>query len=860
MFQNYSANAGIILGGGGNLIDSQLQWNFNNVIVLNYDPSDNTNDRPRINFWRSDSNYLVYMSGGLNVLTPAPTGVITQPWGDRTSGTFNLRMPISPEGGIEGGIDLFTHDFAPPSFLFPPLNSGWTMSTDPNVPNEIKYQYKFKRGEPNPNVIIILNYSGCLPPFIPTCPSGQFLSYTRINDCPTFSCYNPLAVSLGTTLQFKRELQIYPTIEYSGVGSMNFGLGLTTNYNSSWVAYGGKRNVVKIYKDGVVPPNGSNSTEQYFDLPDARYGNLQTWFGYSLDMNKDGSILVVGAPKLSISGQTERGMAQVYTGIGGDGRTLNNVNIPYNFSQLLIGDTGSDGNLDNFGSSVKITDLGNVIFVAAYGDLNDRGSIYAFTGNKNNRWAFKQKINASGFTNIDNARQGQYRNIDCSNDGSVLVVGGSLWSGNFGKVFLYTGNPVNGWIYKDSFTPLTNIGSQPEFGYSVACNNNGSIIAVGAPKASSSGLSENGLIYIYTGSKENSWNLRQILTGSSISNTYFGRCVKTNDDGNIIYSNVRNAKESQLVGIPLSGISSGYQFSDFVIAYTGNSFIGWKYKENVSIPYLNQLFGESITTSDDGTYLQIGVPNLSSPYLTFPENVEAGGIDLYRSFPTERGFLYSFPDTSWSNGTGISNIGKWYLTNNGLSQTIIGDSTVGGTRTGIGEPAFLFYPGLTLFNNYSNGYLVFDQALTQSSISMDANFGDIASFGGGINGIEFWSGTNQGDQLFRLQYGTNGDTPYLNSLYLWTGSTFKVKLLDNVYGRNIKIRVNVRTTNIVYPTLDVDVRSAFQTAYTGIRLSNQSSVIKQINFYAGGVQNLPAQFQAKCGLGVNNIWLADSIQ
>jgi hypothetical protein len=201
MYGNFAAHAGVIANNASispNVITPTLTWNFNDVLVMDFSPpgTQNLNDRPRINIWRDingtpDLSYLKFISGGRDMLSPAPSGIIYQPWGDRRTGTITFPT-TSIDQGIIVGIDLFTHPFATPINLSPPLNEWIIDST--GVSGEIKYQYRFKTGVKFPQVNIELAYNpSCLPINIPSCNLEQIIAYsgTGVNGCPRFGCADP---------------------------------------------------------------------------------------------------------------------------------------------------------------------------------------------------------------------------------------------------------------------------------------------------------------------------------------------------------------------------------------------------------------------------------------------------------------------------------------------------------------------------------------------------------------------------------------------------------------------------------------------------------------------------------------------
>jgi len=206
MFGNFAAQAGIIAG-KTQIINASLEWNFNNVLTLNFDPLSNYNDRPRINFWRSDSSaldtrYLQFVSGGLDALYPSPTGKIIQQWGDRRTGKINLDIPINPSQGLIAGIDLFTHTWAKPTFLYPPFEQGWTSGSDTGVPHEIKYQYQFGDNKPSNVIVHIDSTPDCNPVTLPPCSlPEEYIVYEGVNQvgCPVFSCKYLTQIETGSS-------------------------------------------------------------------------------------------------------------------------------------------------------------------------------------------------------------------------------------------------------------------------------------------------------------------------------------------------------------------------------------------------------------------------------------------------------------------------------------------------------------------------------------------------------------------------------------------------------------------------------------------------------------------------------------
>ena len=179
-------------------IDLSIAWDFGNNVVYDFFPYDgNLNDRPRINLFRSDGNFIDYASGGFNFLkippnsTPDdPNAFIYQKWENRNTGIKLFKLSnfeyesINPSetSNIYYGLDFFTTENLKPIYLNPPFENGWTSGLS-NI-NEIKYQY-ILTGNYEKNIVIQLPFNG----------SSSSSSSSPIQDCFT---YWPNIVSINT--------------------------------------------------------------------------------------------------------------------------------------------------------------------------------------------------------------------------------------------------------------------------------------------------------------------------------------------------------------------------------------------------------------------------------------------------------------------------------------------------------------------------------------------------------------------------------------------------------------------------------------------------------------------------------------
>lgn len=136
-----------------------ISWNTNNVKITAYNPIVNDNDRPRINTFRTDGNYVVYMSAGHILYNPYTFQDFTV-WGDRTTAIEQVNILLY--GNLSAGVDIFTDDRLPVPYLIPSI-TNWISSNTAN-PNEIKYQYMIDKNSTSIQNIFVGLYD--IPPVL----------------------------------------------------------------------------------------------------------------------------------------------------------------------------------------------------------------------------------------------------------------------------------------------------------------------------------------------------------------------------------------------------------------------------------------------------------------------------------------------------------------------------------------------------------------------------------------------------------------------------------------------------------------------------------------------------------------------
>lgn len=128
-----------------------ISWNTGDIQITAYNPPANENDRPRINTFRTDGNYVVYMSAGYILYNPNTYQNFTL-WGNRSISSQQVPIPVFSL--LSAGVDLFTTSAIPIPNLYPPLSS-WIITSTGNI-DEVKYQYIINR-KASQNIDITIN-------------------------------------------------------------------------------------------------------------------------------------------------------------------------------------------------------------------------------------------------------------------------------------------------------------------------------------------------------------------------------------------------------------------------------------------------------------------------------------------------------------------------------------------------------------------------------------------------------------------------------------------------------------------------------------------------------------------------------
>lgn len=300
----------------------------------------------------------------------------------------------------------------------------------------------------------------------------------------------------------------------------------------------------------TVYRRGDNGWQQ-IALLTSPYTNADpfTGFGFDVDINNDGSVIVIGAWKQSVSGITEAGAAYVYT-----------ESAQGSWTNYAVIENPTPTAKDFFASSVSLSGAGDALVIGAYNEdssgtsvsdqlpaddaATNSGMAFLYQYNQGtDSWDFTWSFKASNADNFDFFG----KKVRLSRDGNVLLAtagGEDSYTGDpnddsvpsVGAAYVYRKQPDNSWLeeaYLKSTLPI----KLSSFGESAAISHGGDIIAIGVSRESTVASTDNtgmtllGAVHVwqYDGA---SWNHQARLTGSNAEDgDAFGTSVTIGNNG-----------------------------------------------------------------------------------------------------------------------------------------------------------------------------------------------------------------------------------------------------------------------------------------------------------------------------------------
>ncbi len=312
--------------------------------------------------------------------------------------------------------------------------------------------------------------------------------------------------------------------------------------------------------------------------------------GYAVDINAQGNIVVVGSPFNDNSGNVA-GNVRVFENQAG------------NWAQIGADINGSAA-LDRSGSSVSISDDGTIIAIGAPDKTAngfESGQARVFENQAGNWTQLGDEIigeaisDHSGFS------------ISISGDGTTVAVGapdneGTL-GGNFGHVRVFRNQSGN---WEQIGDDIDGEAAEDNSGFSVNLNQDGTIVAIGAPF--NDGTDQDaGQVRVYRNQSGNWEQIGDDIDGEAM-NDRFGTSVKLSADGTIVAIGARDNNSIGHVRVLQNQAGSWVQIGDDIDGET-----------------IGDHFGFSIDLSADGSIVAIGAP------LSDGDGPEKGRVQVYQN-------------------------------------------------------------------------------------------------------------------------------------------------------------------------------------------------------------------------------------
>jgi hypothetical protein len=616
-----------------------------------------------------------------------------------------------------------------------------------------------------------------------------------------------------------------------GTGSQ-FGYSVALNASGTILAVGAKNYSSQGGAVVLFQWNGSSSawdqmgSTLFYD----DYGLTTTaLFGHSVALNASGTILAVGAV-LDDTGSTNNGAVVLFQWNGSSSAWTQ-------MGTTLYGDaTYSLGTTANFGVSVALNASGTILAVGAAGYSAFNGAVVLFQWNGSSAW------DQMGATLYGGTGSQFGFSVALNASGTILAVGAIGHSSLGGAVVLFQWNgSSSAWTQMGSTLFYNNYGltTTALFGYSVALNASGTILAVGAPY-NDTGSADNGAVVLFTTEQFNYENNGLIeyntiirdTTSTTSSNTLLLGGEGTTDIINISSFQSNDGGST----ISLKNVDDFGVFSNDLSAKSISSTMTL-YNMFPSYGLTNTArFGWSVALNASGTILAVGARGYSTnsgAVVLFQWNGSAwtqmGSTLFYNNYGITT--TARFGDSVALNASGtILAVGAQYNdTNNGavvlfqwngssawtqMGATLYGDATYGlGTGSYFGDSVALNASGTIL--------------------AVGARY---YSSGGGAVVLFQWNGSSSA-------WTQMGSTLFYNNYGLTTTAQFGISVALNASGTILAVGAPNNDTG----GTDNGAVVTFKIEHTANRYCNAIASNKNIIIAAGG----PTEYSSTLVYSIN---------
>ncbi len=242
------------------------------------------------------------------------------------------------------------------------------------------------------------------------------------------------------------------------------------------------------------------------------------WFGYSVSLSSDGTVVAVGGP-LNEAGGVNWGHVRVFK-----------YNAASNVWTQLGSDIDGEADHNASGQSVSLSSDGSVVAIGAPGNTSKAGHVRVYVYNIPTSTWIQRGADMDG----EAANDSSGFSVSLSSDGNVVAIGAYRRDRSLPgqvRVYAYSGSA---WIRRG--TDLLGEANSDEFGYSVSLSDNGNILAVGAPRNDgNSGLAsdQRGHVRVFSYAS-GAWSMMGSEIDGEAAGHYFGTSVSLSADGYVL--------------------------------------------------------------------------------------------------------------------------------------------------------------------------------------------------------------------------------------------------------------------------------------------------------------------------------------
>jgi hypothetical protein len=441
------------------------------------------------------------------------------------------------------------------------------------------------------------------------------------------------------TLSDRRQREI---LRYGGLASFD----ATGKQLPTWMEIKGTQLRLRVNDSGATFPVVVDPWVQAARLS-ASSGDAFDYFGESLSVSGDGSIIVIGvqelaripavsrAPRADSGTGLEQGVVYVFVEPANGWATTSEPTAE------LTNAAGEDGDL--FGCSVAISLDGQTIVVGAEGGAPIRGNsvlgaVYVYT-EPSTGWATSSTPNAM-LTASDGTITDWLGN-------AVAFDGQSVYAGAYGHtvganpyqgaVYVFT-EPSTGWANATQTAELTSSNGQPFdlFGSSVSANDG--VAVVGAIQATVNSNASQGAAYVFVAPSTGWVNANEnadLLASDGISEDFFGSAVAISPDTTLVIAGAQGATVSG------NGQGAAYVFVEPGGGWSGT--LNQTAKLTASDGLQDDYFGASVAISSDDSTILVGAP--LAPYSNVQNSTGPG---------PGRAYTFTEPSGGWVSSSTYS--------------------------------------------------------------------------------------------------------------------------------------------------------------------------------------------------------------